>query len=79
MTYETQILQGKFVGKPRDFHMRQATKQLRADIQAGRVSVNKFTWHHNERAGRMQLVSARIHRKTSHIGSIGLKKNFPTE
>ncbi len=76
--------------------MRRATRQLRSDIQAGKVDskqfsrqqlkdikggkakIHKFTWHHNERAGRMQLVLEKPHKKAPHVGSIGLGKNKKT-
>ena len=45
------------------------------DIFGGKGKIEKFTWHHDPRAGRMQLVLEDTHRKAPHIGSIGLGKN----
>jgi hypothetical protein len=97
MKYETQLTQRDFVGKPRKSHMRQATRQLRSDIQNGKVDpsqfstqqlrdinggkakIHEFTWHHNERGGRMQLVKEEPHKHSDHVGSIGLGKNKKSE
>jgi hypothetical protein len=37
-------------------------------IKAGEPRISGFTWHHNEQPGKMQLVDAEIHQKSSHTG-----------
>ena len=38
-------------------------------IQSGRAKIDKFTWHHHQDLGRMQLVPTDIHSPTGHVGN----------
>lgn len=50
-----------------------APDQLAA-IEAGATSIPRLRWHHHQEYGRMQLVPADIHTKTTHIGGTGMIK-----
>jgi len=50
-----------------------SVQQLR-EISLGKSKISEVTWHHNERAGRMQLVKEKPH-DAPHVGSIGLGKH----
>ncbi|GHS92255.1 hypothetical protein AGMMS49949_04100 [Alphaproteobacteria bacterium] len=83
--YQTRI-SGNLSSMSPETHMRMATRQLRADIEAGRVNrslfsdaefadirdgtekIGKFTWHHHQETGRMQLVPEDIHEWARHVG-----------
>ena len=49
------------------------TKQLE-QIQAGAKKIDGFTWHHHQDTGRMQLVPAKVHADTNHIGGNSMSK-----
>ena len=37
-------------------------------IQKGDAKIGKWTWHHHQDVGRMQLIPTKIHNKVGHIG-----------
>ncbi|WP_224773324.1 HNH endonuclease [Metabacillus idriensis] len=37
------------------------------DLKAGKTP-EKYTWHHHQKPGRMELVDSEIHSKTGHTG-----------
>ena len=39
-----------------------------AHIKAGKEKIGKFTWHHHQETGRMQLVPTDIHQWIKHVG-----------
>lgn len=45
----------------------QFTEQEIAIFKDGGVP-KKYTWHHNQETGKLQLVNRKIHRKTGHVG-----------
>jgi hypothetical protein len=48
------------------------TSQL-AEIMKGAREIPGFIWHHHQDLGRMQLVPDKVHKRTLHIGSEGMK------
>lgn len=44
------------------------TPRQRDQIMKGDPRISGYTWHHNEEAGKMELVKAEIHQKTKHDG-----------
>ena len=47
------------------------------DIMRGNYKIGKYTWHHHQELGRMQLVPSDVHGKVQHIGGNaiwGMKK-----
>lgn len=82
---ETRIT-GDLAHMKSEAHKVAATRQLKADIEAGKIDrklfsdlemkqidaekakIGKWTWHHHEDRGRMQLVPEDIHGDIGHVG-----------
>lgn len=43
-------------------------------IKSGKAKIPKYTWHHHQESGKMQLVKTKHHSKTGHIGSEAMSK-----
>lgn len=48
------------------------TAQELLDMKQGKEKIGKYTWHHHQDLGRMQLVETKIHEKVPHVGAASL-------
>jgi hypothetical protein len=51
---------------------RKFTEAELLDMKNGKEKIGKYTWHHHQDLGRMQLVETKIHEKVPHVGAASL-------
>ncbi|WP_338635015.1 hemagglutinin repeat-containing protein [Spirobacillus cienkowskii] len=51
---------------------RKFTEAELLDMEQGKQKIGKYTWHHHQDLGRMQLVETKIHKDAPHVGAKSL-------